>query len=307
MRIANDITAAIGGTPLVALDRFAGRLPGRVVAKLEGLNPAGSAKDRVAAQMILSAEADGRLRPGATILEPTSGNTGIGLAAIGAARGYRVVIVMPDSMSVERRKLLRAYGAELVLTPGAEGMSGAIARAEALARETPGAWIAGQFDNPANPEAHFRTTGPEIWRDTDGQVGAFVAGVGTGGTITGVGRNLKEQNPAVRVVAVEPEKSPVLRGGAPAAHAIQGIGANFVPGNYDAAVVDEVAGVTDEDALRAARELVRAEGLLVGVSSGAAAWAARELARRPESAGKLIVALFPDGGERYLSVFAPEE
>lgn len=208
MRIANDITAAIGGTPLVALDRFAGRLPGRVVAKLEGLNPAGSAKDRVAAQMILSAEADGRLRPGATIIEPTSGNTGIGLAAVGAARGYRVVIVMPDSMSVERRRLMRAYGAELVLTPGAEGMSGAIARAEALARETPGAWIAGQFDNPANPEAHFRTTGPEIWRDTDGQVGAFVAGVGTGGTVTGVGRYLKAQNPAVRVVAVEPEKSP---------------------------------------------------------------------------------------------------
>lgn len=307
MRMYDGIVAAVGNTPLVALDRFAGGLPGRVLAKLEGMNPAGSAKDRAAARMILSAEADGRLRPGATIIEPTSGNTGIGLAAIGAARGYRVVIVMPDSMSVERRKLLRAYGAELVLTPGAEGMSGAIARAEALAREIPGAWIAGQFDNPANPEAHFLTTGPEIWRDTEGRVGAFVAGVGTGGTISGAGRYLKSQDASVRVVAVEPERSPVLRGGKPAAHAIQGIGANFVPANYDASVVDEVVGVSDEDALSAARELVRAEGLLAGVSSGAAAWAARELARRPESAGKWIVALFPDGGERYLSVFGSEE
>ena len=290
---SDDIIAAIGNTPLVALDRFAGGLPGRVLAKLEGLNPAGSAKDRAAAQMILSAEAEGKLCPGATIIEPTSGNTGIGLAAIGGARGYRVVIVMPDSMSVERRNLMRAYGAELVLTPGAEGI--------------PGAWIAGQFDNPANPEAHYRTTGPEIWRDTDGRVGAFVAGVGTGGTISGVGRYLKAQNPAMRVVAVEPEKSPVLRGGAPAAHAIQGIGANFVPGNYDASVVDEVIGASDADALAAARALVRDEGLLVGISSGAAAWAARALASRPESAGKWIVALFPDGGERYLSIFASEE
>lgn len=307
VHISDDIIAAIGNTPLVALDRFAGGLPGRVLAKLEGLNPAGSAKDRAAAQMILSAEAEGKLCPGATIIEPTSGNTGIGLAAIGGARGYRVVIVMPDSMSVERRNLMRAYGAELVLTPGAEGMRGAIARAEALANDIPGAWIAGQFDNPANPEAHYRTTGPEIWRDTDGRVGAFVAGVGTGGTISGVGRYLKAQNPAVRVVAVEPEKSPVLRGGAPAAHAIQGIGANFVPGNYDASVVDEVIGASDSDALAAARTLVRDEGLLVGISSGAAAWAARALASRPESAGKWIVALFPDGGERYLSIFASEE
>lgn len=307
VHISDDIIAAIGNTPLVALDRFAGGLPGRVLAKLEGLNPAGSAKDRAAAQMILSAEAEGKLCPGATIIEPTSGNTGIGLAAIGGARGYRVVIVMPDSMSVERRNLMRAYGAELVLTPGAEGMRGAIARAEALANDIPGAWIAGQFDNPANPEAHYRTTGPEIWRDTDGRVGAFVAGVGTGGTISGVGRYLKAQNPAVRVVAVEPEKSPVLRGGVPAAHAIQGIGANFVPGNYDASVVDEVIGVSDADALAAARALVRDEGLLVGISSGAAAWAARALASRPESAGKWIVALFPDGGERYLSIFASEE
>ena len=304
MRVYQSVTDLIGNTPLVALNRFA---PGaRVLAKLEKANPAGSAKDRVAWNMILSAERSGRLQPG-TIIEPTSGNTGIGLASIGAARGYRVVIVMPDSMSVERRNLMKAYGAELILTPGAKGMSGAIERAEALNKEIPGSIIAGQFDNPANPEAHYRTTGPEIWADTDGTVDIFVAGVGTGGTVSGVGRYLKEQNKNVKIVAVEPSSSPVLRGGKPGPHAIQGIGANFVPGNYDSKVVDEVVDVTNEDALSAAKELTKTEGLLVGVSSGAAAWAARKLAARPENAGKTIVALLPDTGERYLSVFVSEE
>ncbi len=305
MRVYQSVTDLIGNTPLVALNRFA---PGaRVLAKLEKANPAGSAKDRVAWNMILSAERSGRLQPGGTIIEPTSGNTGIGLASIGAARGYRVVIVMPDSMSVERRNLMKAYGAELILTPGAKGMSGAIERAEELEKEIPGSIIAGQFDNPANPEAHYRTTGPEIWADTDGTVDIFVAGVGTGGTVSGVGRYLKEQNKNVKIVAVEPSSSPVLRGGKPGPHAIQGIGANFVPGNYDSKVVDEVVDVTNEDALSAAKELTKTEGLLVGVSSGAAAWAARMLAARPENAGKTIVALLPDTGERYLSVFVSEE
>ena len=305
MRVYQSMTDLIGNTPLVALNRFA---PGaRVLAKLEKANPAGSAKDRVAWNMILSAEQSGRLQPGGTIIEPTSGNTGIGLASIGAARGYRVVIVMPDSMSVERRNLMKAYGAELILTPGAKGMSGAIERAEALNKEIPGSIIAGQFDNPANPEAHYRTTGPEIWADTDGTVDIFVAGVGTGGTVSGVGRYLKEQNRNVKIVAVEPSASPVLRGGKPGPHAIQGIGANFVPGNYDSKVVDEVVDVTNGDALSAAKELTKTEGLLVGVSSGAAAWAARMLAGRPENAGKTIVALLPDTGERYLSVFVSEE
>ena len=305
MRVYQSVTDLIGNTPLVALNRFA---PGaRVLAKLEKANPAGRAKDRVAWNMILSAERSGRLQPGGTIIEPTSGNTGIGLASIGAARGYRVVIVMPDSMSVERRNLMKAYGAELILTPGAKGMSGAIERAEALNKEIPGSIIAGQFDNPANPEAHYRTTGPEIWADTDGTVDIFVAGVGTGGTVSGVGRYLKEQNKNVKIVAVEPSSSPVLRGGKPGPHAIQGIGANFVPGNYDSKVVDEVVDVTNEDALSAAKELTKTEGLLVGVSSGAAAWAARMLAARPENAGKTIVALLPDTGERYLSVFVSEE
>lgn len=305
MRVYQSMTDLIGNTPLVALNRFA---PGaRVLAKLEKANPAGSAKDRVAWNMILSAEQSGRLQPGGTIIEPTSGNTGIGLASIGAARGYRVVIVMPDSMSVERRNLMKAYGAELILTPGAKGMSGAIERAEELNKEIPGSIIAGQFDNPANPEAHYRTTGPEIWADTDGTVDIFVAGVGTGGTVSGVGRYLKEQNKNVKIVAVEPSASPVLRGGKPGPHAIQGIGANFVPGNYDSKVVDEVVDVTNEDALSAAKELTKTEGLLVGVSSGAAAWAARMLAARPENAGKTIVALLPDTGERYLSVFVSEE
>lgn len=307
MRIYESMPALIGNTPLVAFDRFAKHSGARVLAKLEKANPAGSAKDRVAWNMILAAEKSGALNAGGTIIEPTSGNTGIGLSAIGAARGYRVIIVMPDSMSVERRNLMKAYGAELILTPGAKGMSGAIERAEELQKEMPGSIIAGQFDNPANPEAHYQTTGPEIWRDTDGTVDIFVAGVGTGGTISGVGKYLKEQNKNVKIVAVEPAVSPVLRGGKPGSHAIQGIGANFVPGNYDSAVVDEVVDVTNEDALNAAKEITKTEGLLVGVSSGAAAWAARMLANRPENRGKTIVALLPDTGERYLSVFIPEE
>ncbi len=307
MRIYESMPALIGNTPLVAFDRFAKHSGARVLAKLEKANPAGSAKDRVAWNMILAAEKSGALKAGGTIIEPTSGNTGIGLSAIGAARGYRVIIVMPDSMSVERRNLMKAYGAELILTPGAKGMSGAIERAEELQKEMPGSIIAGQFDNPANPEAHYQTTGPEIWRDTDGTVDIFVAGVGTGGTISGVGKYLKEQNKNVKIVAVEPAASPVLRGGKPGSHAIQGIGANFVPGNYDSAVVDEVVDVTNEDALNAAKEITKTEGLLVGVSSGAAAWAARMLANRPENRGKTIVALLPDTGERYLSVFIPEE
>ena len=307
MRIYESMPALIGNTPLVAFDRFAKHSGARVLAKLEKANPAGSAKDRVAWNMILAAEKSGALNAGGTIIEPTSGNTGIGLSAIGAARGYRVIIVMPDSMSVERRNLMKAYGAELILTPGAKGMSGAIERAEELQKEMPGSIIAGQFDNPANPEAHYQTTGPEIWRDTDGTVDIFVAGVGTGGTISGVGKYLKEQNKNVKIVAVEPAASPVLHGGKPGSHAIQGIGANFVPGNYDSAVVDEVVDVTNEDALNAAKEITKTEGLLVGVSSGAAAWAARMLANRPENRGKTIVALLPDTGERYLSVFIPEE
>ena len=307
MRIYESMPALIGNTPLVAFDRFAKHSGARVLAKLEKANPAGSAKDRVAWNMILAAEKSGALNAGGTIIEPTSGNTGIGLSAIGAARGYRVIIVMPDSMSVERRNLMKAYGAELILTPGAKGMSGAIERAEELQKEMPGSIIAGQFDNPANPEAHYQTTGPEIWRDTDGTVDIFVAGVGTGGTISGVGKYLKEQNKNVKIVAVEPAASPVLRGGKPGSHAIQGIGANFVPGNYDSAVVDEVVDVTNEDALNAAKQITKTEGLLVGVSSGAAAWAARMLANRPENRGKTIVALLPDTGERYLSVFIPEE
>lgn len=303
MRVWKNVADLIGDTPLVELRNEGARL----LVKLEGMNPAGSAKDRVAAEMIAQAEQEGKLRPGATIIEPTSGNTGIGLAAIGAAKGYRVVIVMPDSMSVERRQLMTAYGAQLVLTPGKEGMSGAIAKAEALAKEIPMSYIAGQFENPANPLAHYKTTGPEIWRDTDGTVDIFVAGVGTGGTISGVGKYLKEKNPQVRIVAVEPAKSPVLRGEQAASHGIQGIGANFVPENYDASVVDEIVDVTDEDALRTAKELVRTKGLLVGISSGAALYAAMQIAERPECVGKTIVALLPDSGERYLSVFSAEE
>lgn len=299
-KIYSDITELIGGTPLVRLSRFAPGLG--VLAKLERQNPAGSAKDRVALSMLRAAEAEGRLTPGGLVIEPTSGNTGIGLAALAAALGYRAVIVMPDSMSPERVKLIAAYGAEVVLTPGAEGMSGAVAKAEEISARSPGSIVAGQFSNPANPRAHYETTGPEIWRDTDGRVAAFVCGVGTGGTITGVGRYLKEQDPAVRVIAMEPASSPLLSEGRAGAHAIQGIGANFVPEALDTSVYDEVVTVTDEDALAAMRELARTEGLLCGVSSGAAAFAAREIAKRPEFAGKNVVCLLPDTGERYLSV-----
>ena len=299
-KIYSDITELIGGTPLVRLSRFAPGLG--VLAKLERQNPAGSAKDRVALSMLRAAEAEGRLAPGGLVIEPTSGNTGIGLAALAAALGYRAVIVMPDSMSPERVKLIAAYGAEVVLTPGAEGMSGAVAKAEEISARSPGSIVAGQFSNPANPRAHYETTGPEIWRDTDGRVAAFVCGVGTGGTITGVGRYLKEQDPAVRVIAMEPASSPLLSEGRAGAHAIQGIGANFVPEALDTSVYDEVVAVTDEDALSAMRELARTEGLLCGVSSGAAAFAAREIAKRPEFAGKNVVCLLPDTGERYLSV-----
>ena len=299
-KIYSDITELIGGTPLIRLSRFA---PGAsILAKLERQNPAGSAKDRVALSMLRMAEAEGRLKKGGVVIEPTSGNTGIGLAALAAALGYKAVIVMPDSMSPERIQLIAAYGAEVVLTPGAEGMAGAVARAEEIAAANPGSIIAGQFSNPANPRAHYESTGPEIWRDTDGDVAAFVAGVGTGGTITGVGRYLKEQNPAIRIVAMEPASSPLLTEGHAGPHAIQGIGANFIPEALDTSVYDEVVTVTDEDALTAMRELAVTEGLLCGVSSGAAAFAAREIAKRPEFKGKNIVCLLPDTGERYLSI-----
>ena len=302
-KIYEDLTKLVGHTPLVELGHVekAENLKARLVAKVEYFNPGGSVKDRVALAMIDDAEARGLLKPGSVIIEPTSGNTGIGLASVAAARGYRIIIVMPETMSVERRQLMKAYGAELVLTEGAKGMKGAIAKAEELAKEIPGSFVPGQFVNPANPKAHFETTGPEIWADTDGQVDYFVAGVGTGGTITGVGRYLKSQNAAVRVVAVEPKSSAVLSTGVAGAHKIQGIGAGFVPEVLDTAVYDEIIAVADEDAFRLGRELGRSEGVLVGISSGAALWAAIELAKRPENAGKTIVALLPDTGDRYLS------
>ncbi len=309
-RIYPSVDQLIGGTPLLRLTNIERQegLAARLLAKLEYLNPAGSAKDRIAKAMIDTAEREGKLGPGSVLIEPTSGNTGIGLAAVAAARGYRVIIVMPDSMSVERRRLMRAYGAELVLTEGARGMAGAIARAEELAKEIPGGLIAGQFTNPANPAAHRTTTGPEIWADTDGQVDLFVAGVGTGGTITGVGQYLKAQNPAVRVVAVEPAGSAVLGGGRPGPHGLQGIGAGFVSAVLDTGIYDEVFPVRDEEAYAAGRMAGRREGILVGISSGAALWAAIQLAKRPEHAGKTIVALLPDTGDRYLStpLFAEE-
>ena len=292
-----------GRTPLLELthlEREEG-LEARLLAKLEYLNPAGSVKDRVAKAMIEDAEARGILKPGAVIIEPTSGNTGIGLASVAAARGYRLIIVMPETMSVERRQIMKAYGAELVLTEGAKGMAGAIEKAEELARETPGSFIPGQFVNPANAQAHYDTTGPEIWEDTDGQVDLFVAGVGTGGTITGTGRYLKEKNPAVRVVAVEPAGSPVLSGGKPGPHMLQGIGGGFVPEVLDTGIYDEIIQVTDQAALETGRRIGRREGVLVGISAGAAVWAALELAKRPENRGKTIVALLPDTGDRYLS------
>lgn len=300
-----SIDQLIGHTPLLELTQLEreANVNARVLVKLERQNPAGSVKDRVALNMLNEAEAAGLIAPhdGYTIIEPTSGNTGVGLAALAAARGYRLIIAMPETMSAERRALLAAYGAELVLTPGAAGMKGAIARAEELAEATPKSWIAGQFTNPSNPAAHEATTGPEIWEDTDGAVDIFVAGVGTGGTITGVGRYLKSHNPNVHVVAVEPASSPVLSGGAAGPHAIQGIGTGFVPKVLDTAVYDEIIPVENEDALATGRALARKAGVLVGISSGAAVWAAFELAKRPENAGKTIVALLPDTGERYLS------
>lgn len=310
-KIAKQLTDLVGNTPLLELSNYnkAKGLKARLIVKLESFNPAGSVKDRVALAMIEDAEASGLLKPGATIIEPTSGNTGIGLAFVAAAKGYKLILTMPDTMSVERRNLLKALGAELVLTPGANGMKGAIARAEELKAATPGAVILQQFDNPANPAMHERTTGQEIWRDTEGVVDIFVAGVGTGGTVSGVGAALKKHNPAVKVVAVEPTDFPVLSGGAPGAHKIQGIGAGFVPKNYNPAVVDEILQVTNDDAIRAGRELAKLEGLLVGISSGAAVSAATRLALLPENAGKTIVALLPDTGERYLStlLYAFEE
>ena len=302
MPVYRSISELIGRTPLLEVTRYEQEngLNATILAKLECFNPAGSAKDRVARAMLDDAEQRGLIGPGATIIEPTSGNTGIGLAAVGVARGYRVILTMPDTMSVERRNLLKAYGAQVVLTPGAQGMAGAIAKAQELAANTPGSLIAGQFDNPANPAAHYATTGPEIWADTQGRVDIFVAGVGTGGTVSGTGKYLKEQNPAIRVVAVEPAASPLLSGGTAGPHKLQGIGANFVPDNFNASVVDEIIPVEAEDAFAAGRAMAR-EGLLVGITSGAALHAAKLLAQRPENAGKVIVALMPDSGERYLS------
>ena len=302
-KIYHSAEELIGGTPLLILERLeqTQNLNASILAKLEYLNPAGSVKDRVALAMIDDAERRGILKPGSVIIEPTSGNTGIGLACVAAVRGYRAIIVMPDSMSAERISLMRAYGAEVVLTPGAKGMSGAIAKAEALAKEMPGSFIPGQFDNPANAQAHFDTTGPEIWADTDGNVDIFVAGAGTGGTITGTGRYLKGQKPGVQIVAVEPAGSPVLSGGKAGKHGLQGIGAGFVPSVLDVTIFDRVIRVTEEEAYAAARALAKTEGILAGISSGAALHAAMVLAKEPENAGKTIVVLLPDTGDRYLS------
>ncbi len=303
MRIYTGITELVGGTPLMELKNYEAdnKLSARIVAKLEYFNPAGSVKDRIAKAMLDDAEAKGLLKPGAVIIEPTSGNTGIGLAAVAAARGYRVILTMPETMSVERRNLLKAYGAELVLTDGTKGMKGAIAKADELAQQIEGSFIPSQFTNKANPAAHKATTGPEIWRDTDGKVDIFVAGVGTGGTVTGVGEYLKEQNPNVRIVAVEPAGSPVLSKGVAGAHQIQGIGAGFVPDTLNTEIYDEVIAVENSDAFKTGRAIARSEGVLVGISAGAAVYAATLLARRPENKGKLIVALLPDTGDRYLS------
>lgn len=303
MKIAKSFTDLIGHTPLLELQNYnrAEGLAATIIAKLEYFNPAGSVKDRVAAAMLAAAEAEGKLGQDAVIIEPTSGNTGIGLAAVAAARGWRLVLTMPETMSVERRNLLKAYGAELVLTEGAKGMKGAIAKAEELAAATPNSFIPGQFSNPANPDVHRRTTGPEIWQDTDGKVDIFVAGVGTGGTVSGVGAYLKEQNPQIKVVAVEPAGSPVLSKGQAGAHKIQGIGAGFVPQTLNTGIYDEVITVEDADAMVTGKAIAHREGVLVGISSGAAVWAATQLAKRPENRGKMIVALLPDTGERYLS------
>ena len=303
MNVYHSVAELIGNTPLLEVRQFAKKrgLRATILVKLEGMNPAGSAKDRVALEMILRAEAEGKLRPGSVIIEPTSGNTGIGLASVARARGYRVILTMPDSMSQERRSLLAAYGAELVLTPGAQGMQGAVEKAEALAAEIPGSFVPGQFTNPHNPEAHYKTTGPEIWQDTGGQVDIFVATVGTGGTLTGAGWYLKEQNPAIRVVAVEPDASPLLSGGKAGQHGIQGIGANFIPKILDTMLYDEVVRVTDDEAYAYGRAMAEDEGILVGISSGAALCAAAKLAARPENANKTIAAILPDTGDRYLS------
>ena len=302
-KIAEKLTDLIGNTPLLALNNYGAALglDAKVLAKLEYFNPAGSAKDRIAIAMIEAAEREGLLKAGSTIIEPTSGNTGIGLACVAAVKGYQTILTMPDTMSVERRNLLKAYGAQLVLTPGEFGMQGAIEKAVELAAMMEGAFIPGQFDNGANPKAHYETTGPEIWRDTDGEVDIVIAGVGTGGTLSGTAKFLKEQNPAIKVIAVEPDASPVLKGEPAAPHKLQGIGANFIPKNYDASVVDEVMDVSAEDAYKTCRLLAKHEGLLVGVSSGAAAYAATVVAQREENKGKNIVVILPDGGERYLS------
>ncbi len=303
MNVHKSPLELIGNTPLIELSNLEKKdgLDANVIAKVEFFNPAGSVKDRIAKNMIEKAEKEGKLKPGATIIEPTSGNTGIGLAAIAANKGYDIILTMPETMSVERRNLLKAYGAKIVLTEGSKGMKGAIAKAEELAKEIDNSFIPSQFANPANPEVHYLTTGPEIWKDTDGKVDIFVAGVGTGGTLSGTGKYLKEQNPEIRVVAVEPAGSPVLSEGKAGPHKIQGIGAGFIPDTLDTNVYDEVIEVKDEDALNTGRRLAQEEGLLVGISSGAAAWAAEELAKRPENKGKNIVVLLPDTGERYLS------
>ena len=310
-KIYESVTELIGGTPILNAKNFAKQAGANatLLAKLEYFNPAGSVKDRIALAMVEDAEAKGALKSGATIIEPTSGNTGVGLAFVSASKGYKLILTMPDTMSVERRNLLKALGAELVLTPGVDGMKGAIAKAEELKANTPGAVILQQFENPANPAVHVRTTGQEIWADTDGRVEIFVAGVGTGGTVSGVGKALKAHNPLIKVVAVEPADSPVLSGGKPGPHKIQGIGAGFIPKTYDASVVDEIVQVQNDDAIRTSRELATKEGLLVGISSGAAVYAATKLAELPENAGKTIVALLPDTGERYLStiLYAFEE
>ena len=300
-RIADSLCELVGGTPLVRLSRFGKDLPGEIIGKLEVRNPLASVKDRIGLAMIEQAEKDGLVRPGATIIEPTSGNTGIALAWVACVRGYRLILTMPDTMSAERRRILTILGAELVLTPGKEGMQGAIDRARQLHKEIPGSFIPHQFDNPANPAVHCRTTGPEIWRDTGGKVDYLVAGVGTGGTISGAGAYLKEQNPEIRVVAVEPADSPVLSGGNPGPHLIEGIGAGFVPSIYDGSIVDEVIQVSNDDAIATVKQLARTEGMLAGITSGANAYAARQVARRPASAGKRIVTIICDTGERYLS------
>ncbi|MBR1542892.1 MAG: cysteine synthase A [Bacteroidaceae bacterium] len=310
-KIAKQLTELVGNTPLLELKNFNVKrgLQATVIAKLEYFNPAGSVKDRVALAMIEDAEAKGILKPGATIIEPTSGNTGVGLAFVSSAKGYKLILTMPDTMSIERRNLLKALGAKVVLTPGSEGMKGAIAKAEELQASTPGSWIPQQFSNPANPAIHVKTTGEEIWRDTDGKVDIFVAGVGTGGTVSGVGVALKKHNPDVKIIAVEPASSPVLSGGKSGPHKIQGIGAGFVPDNFNASVIDEVLTIENDEAILASRQVAQAEGLLVGISSGAALAGAVRLAQRPENQGKTIVALLPDTGERYLStvLYAFEE